>query len=160
MNSVSLAAVVGFAAVLGMGAASPDVAYPDGFRHWTHVKSATINPASPAFAHFGGIHHIYANAAAMKGYAAKTFPDGSVLVFDVHEWKDGGQSSEAGARRIVDVMVKDRKRFADTGGWGFTEFKGDIHAERSVGPNNPVAQCASCHTKHGRQDGVFSAFAE
>lgn len=50
------------------GGASP-VAYPDGYRHWTHVKSATVNPASPAYAHFGGMHHIYANKPAMRDSA-------------------------------------------------------------------------------------------
>ncbi len=137
-----------------------DVAYPDGYRHWTHVKSATIDPGSPAFAHFGGIHHIYANPQALRGYAAKTFPKGSVLVFDVLEWKVDQGSSVSGARRIVDVMEKDPTRFAATGGWGFTEFHADSHTERSIGADNPASACAQCHAAHGRQDGVFSAFVE
>lgn len=65
MNGFFLATA---AAAVAMAATSP-VAYPDGYRHWTHVKSATVNPASPAYAHFGGMHHIYANKPAMRDSA-------------------------------------------------------------------------------------------
>jgi hypothetical protein len=132
-----------------------DVAYPDGYRLWTHVKSASIDPPSPAFPHFGGIHHIYANPAAMTGYRTGKFPDGAVVVFDVLEWKAGSGATVSGARRILDVMARD-KRFAATG-WGFTEFAGDSHTERAIGPENPAAACAACHAK-APHDGVFSAF--
>lgn len=142
-------------AAASLAAAEPkDVPYPDGYRTWTHVKSASIDPGSPAFAHFGGIHHIYANKAAMTGYQAGKFPDGAMLVFDVREWKAGPGATTAGARRIIDVMERD-KRFA--GGWGFTEFKGDSHTERAIGPDNPAAACAACHAK-APHDGVFSQY--
>lgn len=155
MNGFLLAAA---AATAAMAVANP-VAYPDGYRHWTHVKSATVNPASPAYAHFGGMHHIYGNKAAMQGYAGKSFPDGSVIVFDVLEWKEGEQSSDTGGRRIRDVMVKDSRRYAATGGWGYTEFQGDSRTERNIGAGD-MAKCAGCHTKNGRQDSVFSAYRE
>ncbi len=148
--------------VLALGAASlaaaevKDVAYPDGYRFWTHVKSASIDPPSPAFAHFGGIHHIYANKAAMAGYQSGKFADGAVLVFDVLEWKASPGATTSGARRILDVMEHD-KRFATTGGWGFTEFRGDSHTERAIGADNPAAACAACHAK-APHDGVFSTF--
>jgi hypothetical protein len=155
MNGFLLATA---AAATAMAMATP-VAYPDGYRHWTHVKSATVNPASPAYAHFGGMHHIYANKAALAGYAARSFPDGSAIVFDVLEWKEAAQSSETGARRILDVMVKDSRRYAATGGWGYTEFQGDSRTERNVGPSD-MAKCAGCHQKNGRQDSVFSSYQE
>ena len=146
------------AAVAAMAMAAP-VAYPDGYRHWTHVKSATVNPASPAYAHFGGMHHIYGNKAAMAGFAGKSFPDGAVVVFDVLEWKEGAQHSDTGARRIVDVMVKDSRRYAATGGWGYTEFKGDSHTERTMDAEAMPA-CAGCHMKNGGKDSVFSVYAD
>jgi hypothetical protein len=146
-------------AASGLAAAEPqDVAYPNGYRLWTHVKSASIDPGSPAYAHFGGLHHIYANKAAMSGYQTGKFPEGSVVVFDVLEWKTGQGATVTGARRIVDVMARD-KRFAATGGWGFTEFMGDSHTERAIGPDNPASACAACHAK-APHDGVFSEFRE
>src|SRR5687768_674150 len=59
----------------------PAVPYPEGYREWVHVKSALIGPG-PAHAAFGGLHHVYANAAALAGYRAGRFPDGAVLVLD------------------------------------------------------------------------------
>ena len=44
------------------------------------------------------------------------------------------------------------------GGWGFTEFKGDSHTERAIGPDNPAAACAACHAR-AKRDGVYSEFA-
>jgi hypothetical protein len=156
MNGFLLAAAT--AAAVAMAAPQP-VAFPDGYRHWTHVKSATVNPASPAYAHFGGMHHVYGNKAAMQGYAGKSFPDGSVIVFDVLEWKETAQSSDTGARRIRDVMVKDSRRYAATGGWGYTEFQGDSRTERNIAAGD-MAKCSGCHTKNGRQDSVFSAYKD
>ena len=146
-------------AAAGIAAAEPnDVGYPQGYRLWAHVKTASIDPGSPAFPHFGGLHHIYANKAAMSGYVSGKFPAGSVLVFDVLEWKAGAGATQTGARRILDVMEKDPKRFAAAGGWGFTEFKGDSHTERSIGPDNPAPACAACHAT-AKRDGVFSDVA-
>jgi hypothetical protein len=155
MNGFLLAAA---AAAMAMAAANP-VAYPDGYRHWTHVKSATVNSASPAYAHFGGMHHVYGNKAAMAGFASKSFPDGAVVVFDVLEWKEGPQHSDTGARRIVDVMVKDSRRFAATGGWGYTEFKGDSHTERTMSAD-AMASCAGCHMKNAGKDSVFAVYKD
>jgi hypothetical protein len=59
------------------------VPYPDGYREWTHVKSMVIQKGHPLFDAFGGLHHIYANAAAADALrASKSFPDGAVFVFD------------------------------------------------------------------------------
>src|SRR5437870_10222129 len=62
-------------------AASPEkssVAYPTGFRKWPFVKSMVIySDKHPLFAQFGGLHHVYANAEAMRALVkGGTFPDG------------------------------------------------------------------------------------
>jgi hypothetical protein len=140
----------------------PAIAFPDGYRQWVHVKSGLIDdPAHPAYASFGGIHHIYANAAAMQGYrGASTFPDGSVLVYDLLELrKQADGTTDQGPRRHVDVMVKDAKRFAATGGWGYEEF---FPADPEAATLTPQAQagCAACHTANAPHDHVFSDFRE
>ena len=84
-------------------AASPEkssVAYPTGYRKWALVKSMVIySDKHPLFAEFGGLHHVYANAEAMRALVkGGTFPDGSVLVLDLHEAKDeNGAWSRAAA---------------------------------------------------------------
>jgi hypothetical protein len=95
-----------------------EVPYPEGFRNWKHVKTAIIGPQSPAFAHWGGFHHIYANDKAVEGYKSNHFPNGSILVFDVLEAIQKDSDFGEGKRRKIDVMVKDSVLFAGTGGWG------------------------------------------
>ncbi|MBS1830079.1 MAG: cytochrome P460 family protein, partial [Acidobacteria bacterium] len=73
-----VAAIVAGAAISADGAAVP---YPDGYRAWRHVKSMVIEPGHALHASFGGIHHLYANDKAMKGYESGHFPDGAVIVF-------------------------------------------------------------------------------
>jgi hypothetical protein len=62
-----------------------------------------------------------------------------------------------GARRRLDVMLKDSRRFAATGGWGFERFSGDSETERPL-TETQRAQCFSCHGKRNAQDFVFSKY--
>ena len=113
-------------AVLAMGALTAIVTlfaddkqavpYPDGFRSWTHVKSLVVGPDHATFAKRGGIHHYYANEAAVAGYRAGSFPDGSIVVDEAVFTKDGEGRAKGitfeGDRRFLDVMVKDSRRYA------------------------------------------------
>lgn len=137
-------------------AANPPVAYPTGYRNWTHVKSMIIEPGHGLYDAFGGIHHLYASPKAIKGYASGKFPEGSVIVFDLLEAKSADKTVQEGARKVVGVMVKD-KRFKDTGGWGFEGFKGDSKSDRAVGANAKTA-CFECHTAQKDKDFVFSSY--
>ena len=132
--------------------AAEDIAFPDGYRGWTHIRSAVVGPASAAFKRFGGMHSIYANSAAMLGYRSGRFPDGSVIVFDNHETLAAQAVEFPGKRRFVDVMVK-----AD-GSWRFGEFNGDSRTERNVTVTQGEAQCAACHAQ-APTDHVYSQYA-
>ena len=63
----------------------------------------------------------------------KPFPDGARMA-KIH-WtakKDESQPGEPivpGALHDVDFMVKDSKKFADSGGWGYAEFEYDPASE-------------------------------
>ncbi|MBL8323538.1 MAG: cytochrome P460 family protein [Rubrivivax sp.] len=136
----------------------PPVAYPQGWREWTHVKSMVIQPGHALFDAFGGIHHLYANKQALAGYrAGGKFADGSVIVFDLLEAKSADNTVQEGARKVLGVMVKDSRRYAATGGWGYEGFKGDSKTERAVGANAASA-CHACHQARKDNDHVFSAW--
>jgi hypothetical protein len=137
----------------------PSIAYPVGYRQWVHVRSALVGPHSPIYERYGGLHHIYANDKAMAGYRSGRFPDGSILVFDVLETRESAGTMTEGPRRFVDVMVKDAQRFAETGGWGFEEYKGDSRTERPLTPQTRAA-CYHCHATQKARDSVFSTFRE
>lgn len=136
------------------------VDYPEDYRYWTHVKSMILLENHPISETFGGLHHIYANEAAldamMKG---APYPDGAVLVFDLMETvtDEGETTTSEGPRIRKDVMQKNSKLWADTGGWGYETFKGPDN-NRII--TDPVASCHGCHASQEPTDFVFSTFRE
>ena len=160
MRQFFLAAVmlISASAILRATTEKP-VSFPANFRQWAHVKSVLVGPSSPFFGRVGGWHHIYANGPALEGYKTGKFPDGSVLVFDVLETKEVNGSTIEGPRRFVDVMEKDRQRFAATGGWGYEEFTGGDTNVRALNQQS-AEQCHACHKTASASDSVFSKLRE
>ncbi len=142
-------------AILPAQADESAVPYPDGYRDWHHVKSMVIEEGHPLFGAFGGIHHIYANPAALTGYQSGKFPDGSVIVFDLLEAQSGGNAVTEGSRKVVGVMHKDAKKYAATGGWGYEGFAGGDKSKRAVGAD-AATSCHACHQAQKASDYVFS----
>jgi hypothetical protein len=150
------------AAALGlMAAGEGPIAYPEGFRAWTHISSGVVGPKSPAAPKYEGVHHIYANAKAMEGYRTGKWPDGAVIVYD--QWTAvaaPADSTAQGERKFIDVMAKDSRRFAATGGWGYTEFLG-AERRRMTDIEANQAGCDTCHAKSAPGgDRVFSQYRD
>ena len=143
-------------AALALAALAADVAYPDGYRDWHHVKSMVIQPGHGLYEAFGGIHHLYANRKALEGYRTGKFPDGAVIVFDLLEAPAEAGAITEGRRKVVGVMARDARKFAATGGWGFEGFKGDSRTERAVGADAAKA-CFACHAPQKDRGYVFSS---
>jgi hypothetical protein len=100
----------------------------------------------------------------------KPFPDGAKMakIHWVAKTKESypAQPLVAGAFHDVDLMVKDSKRFADSGGWGYGAFEYEA-ASDSFRPANSSdqppqgndAKCgAACHTVVKGRDYVFTEF--
>jgi hypothetical protein len=144
-------------AAIAFAQTSTPVPYPEGYRHWTHVKSMVIEQGHPLFEAFGGIHHLYANDQAMRGYRSGMFPDGATIVFDLLEAKRNANAIVEGERKVVGVMRKDRRAYPQTGGWGFEGFKGNSKSERAVG-TKAVEACFGCHAAQKDKDYVFGVY--
>ena len=100
----------------------------------------------------------------------KPFPDG-VKMAKIH-WvakkKETypAQPLVAGTLHDVDLMVKDSKRFAESGGWGYGAFEYDTASDSfrpANGSDQPPqgndAKCgAACHTVVKSRDYVFTEF--
>jgi hypothetical protein len=155
-RNIACAALVILALAFSASARQDEsVPYPSGYRQWAHVKSTLVGPESKAFASNGGLHHFYANDKAMEGYRTGKFPDGSILIddlLDVQPGKSQGTTVE-GSRKRLAVMVKNEKRYASTGGWGFEIFKADTQAG-SLATEGRGA-CFECHQSAPR-DSVFT----
>jgi hypothetical protein len=119
---------------------------------------------------------ILGNPAMIDAYKAgipgngKPFPDGAKMA-KIH-WNAKknetapGQPLVAGTLHDVDFMVKDSKRFADGGGWGYAAFKYEASSDTfSPGiltdqpPQGNDAKCGvACHTIAAKQDHVFTEY--
>jgi Cytochrome P460 len=101
----------------------------------------------------------------------KPFPDGARMA-KIH-WSarksesEPGQPLVAGALHDVDFMLKDSKRFADSGGWGYGAFEyenasGSFRPATTADqpPQSNDAKCGyACHTIVTKQDYVFTQYA-
>lgn len=159
MSKQTLLAAALLAGTAAYAADPAPVPYPEGYRHWMHVKTMVIEPGHALYETFGGIHHLYANNKAEQGYKAGRFADGSVIVFDLLEARSADHTVQEGARKVVGVMHKDAKKYAATGGWGFEGFKGESKTERAVGSNAAKA-CFECHTAQKDKGFVFSTLRQ
>ena len=60
----------------------------------------------------------------------------------------------------IDFMVRDSKRFANTGNWGWAQFNYDS-ASDTFKPEGTGADCGySCHTIMKAKDFVFTAYGK
>jgi hypothetical protein len=58
----------------------------------------------------------------------------------------------------AEVSVKDTKRFAASGGWGYYDF-GHSEPKLASAPVRPKSECASCHIdQHAKRDLVWTQF--
>ena len=100
----------------------------------------------------------------------KPVPDGAKMV-KIH-WIATSKTSYpgpplvAGALHDIDVMVKDSKRFADSGGWGYGAFEFDNATDtfrpgdmKDTPPQANDAKCGfACHTIVKNRDYLFTEF--
>ncbi len=131
---------------------------PKDWRHFMHIKTMVIQPGNPLFEAHGGLHNVYGNGKAVGVLQAggTAYPDGAVLVLDLHEVIDADHALTAGARRQLAVMVKDSHRFAATGGWGYQAWaEGDEAKPQVTTPGEP---CAPCHSQAAATGSVFSSW--
>jgi hypothetical protein len=152
-------AIASMGAIAGDGgdkAASPiyGVTVPDGYRSWELIAPALEDDP------LNELRAVVGNSVAMDAYRAGKlpFPDGTVLV--KLAWKrvrspEFEPASIPGPATTVQVMVKDSRKYASTGGWGFGRF--------IDGKPVDLAQhetCFACHEARARgHDYVFTRYA-
>jgi hypothetical protein len=142
-------------------AASPiyGVTIPPGYRDWQLI-SLTHEEGS-----FNQLRAQLGNDIAIKAYreGKLPFPDGAMIVAlhwtRVPSDEDNKvfgrvQAFVAGSPVNMQVMVKDSRKYAATGGWGFADF-------RDGKPSDEVVHktCFSCHAPAKDRDFVFTRYA-
>lgn len=101
----------------------------------------------------------------------RPFPDGSKMAkvhWDTKKLETFAAATVPATQHDVDFMVKDSKRFADSGGWGYAVFERDKVSDTfspgtqaSNPPQGNDAKCGyACHTIVRGHDYVFTEFAK
>jgi len=132
---------------------------PPGYRDWRLVSVAHEE---------GNLHSLGAvlgNDIAIKAYRAGKlpFPEGTIIAAlhyshvpsEENDKVFGQQQSFVpGAQTNIQFMVKDWKKYAATGGWGFGFFKDGKPVEAAL-----MKSCFPCHNEIKARDLVFTRYA-
>jgi hypothetical protein len=138
------------------GAASPiyGVTIPEGYRKWQ-----VIAPAEEG-APLDELRVVLGNPAAVKAIENATlpYPDGATFVKLAYKRKQSPDFESAtvpGQPTTVQVMVKDSRRYASSGGWGYGRFINGQPAD--LGQHQT---CFACHAARVKdRDYVFTHWA-
>lgn len=160
MSSVGVVLVAaGLAAATGETAGKPaspiyGVTIPDGYRQWQLIAPSLED------APLDEIRAVLGNTTAIAAYRdnAQPFPDGTVLV--KLAWKRTRSTTfesatVPGAATTVQIMVKDSRKYASTGGWGFGRFVDGKPVDEAQ-----HRTCFTCHEARAKaHDYVFTHYA-
>jgi len=135
------------------------VTIPPGYRDWQLI-SVTHEEGD-----FNQLRAQLGNDIAMKAYREGTlpFPDGAIIV--ALHWKRVASDEDntvfgqvqafvAGPRVNMQIMVKDSKKYAATGGWGFGDFTEGKPADEAKHKT-----CFPCHEPAKAHDFVYTRYA-
>jgi Cytochrome P460 len=160
---MAVAAVVAYVAPASGQAGAPIFVdkIPDGYRDWKLIAVAHEE------GNLNSLGAILGNEVAIKAFRDKKlpFPDGAIIA--ALHWRHAPsvennevfgrvQSFVPGNATNVQFMVKDSKKYAGTGGWGFAHFN-----ERDGKPAEAafMKSCYACHQKAKDSDLVFTRYA-
>jgi hypothetical protein len=141
------------------------VKIPAGYRDWKLIAVDHLLVA-------GKVDQLRAqlgNDIAIKAFkeGKVPFPDGTIIAA-IHWTRvpsednnmvlagpfPGAQSFVVGSPVNVQFMVKDSKKYAATGGWGFADFKDGKPGDKALHET-----CFTCHTPAKDRDYVFTRYA-
>jgi hypothetical protein len=134
-------------------AAPTGVMVPKGYRNWQVVAPSQRDDKDE-------IRVILGNDIAMKAYRAKTlpFPDGAILAKLAWKREKSAEFPNTfvpGEPQRVEFMVKNAKKYAATGGWGFGRFVNGKPADEMQ-----HGTCWPCHEANVKgHDWVFTRYA-
>jgi hypothetical protein len=160
---VAVAGVVAFTAPASGeagGEADPvfGIKIPPGYRDWKLITVAHEE------GNLNDLRALLGNDIAIKAYreGKLPFPDGTIIARLAWSYVPSeennkvfgrAQSFVAGDATNVQFMVKDSKKYAATGGWGFAQFKDGKPADAAL-----LKTCFPCHEPIKTRDFVFTRY--
>ena len=135
------------------------VKIPPGYRDWRLISVAHEE------GNLNDLRAILGNDLAIKAYreGKLPFPDGTIIARLAWSYVPSeennkvfgrAQSFVAGSTTNVQFMVKDSRKYAATGGWGFAQFKNGKPDAAAA-----LQTCFPCHEPVKARDFVFTYYA-
>lgn len=131
---------------------------PAGYRDWKLVSVAHEEGS------LNDIRAILGNEIAIKAFreGAQPFPDGAIIARLAWSYESSSENNKvfgrdqsfvAGHPTNVQFMIKDSRKYAATGGWGFAQF--------SSGKPDPITvqACYTCHVPVKDRDFIFTRYS-
>jgi hypothetical protein len=136
-----------------------EIQLPPGYRDWRLISVAHEE------GNLNDLRAILGNDPAISAYrdGALPFPDGTIIARlawthtpseENNKVFGRDQSFIAGTATNIQLMVKDSKKYATTGGWGFAQFTNGKPAGEAT-----IKTCFDCHTPAKAHDYVFTRYA-
>jgi len=150
--------------------ADGDLILPKNFEKWVYLGSPlTPNALNGGKANFPEFHNVYMQPWAYEEYQkTNVFPEGTIMFKELQltipgQFPDGSRTEPSGRGYFpgklngADVTVKDSKRYADTGGWGYYNFH-HYEPKAPTAKLRPKTECAYCHLASAKKDEVWTQF--
>jgi hypothetical protein len=164
---IAVAGVVAFTAPASghaQGEAAPifGIKIPPGYRDWRLVSVAHEE------GDLNDIRAILGNDTAIKAYreGKLPFPDGTIIARIAWSYVPSEENNKVFGRPqsfvpgpapdwYLQFMVKDSKKYAATGGWGFAQFNKD---GKPTADETKLKTCFPCHEPVKARDFVFTRY--
>ena len=165
---VAVGAVAGVVAYMAPASGQADgeaapifvIKIPPGYRDWRLISVAHEE------GNLNDIRAILGNDVAIKAYreGKLPFPDGTIIARLAWSYVPSEENNKVFGRpqsfvagppkNGVQFMVKDSRKYATTGGWGFAQFNDGKPADEAVHKT-----CFPCHEPVKARDFVFTRYA-
>jgi Cytochrome P460 len=150
-----------FAPVRADGASEPvfDVKLPAGYRDWKLISVAHEE------GNLNDLRAVLGNDIAIRAYrnGKLPFPDGAIIARLAWKYVPSEENNKVFGREQsfvtgdatnVQFMVKDSRKYAATGGWGFAQFSDGRPVDAAV-----LGGCFACHVPVAARDYLFTKYA-
>src|SRR6202045_2743028 len=164
---VAVVALTGVVVYMAHASGHPDgeadpvfgITIPPGYRDWKLISVAHEE------GNLNDLRALLGNDVAIKAYreGKLPFPDGTIIARLAWSYIPSEENNKvfgrpqsfvAGPATNIQFMVKDSKKYASTGGWGFAQFNDGKPADEAL--HNT---CFACHVPVKTRDFVFTNYA-
>ena len=133
---------------------------PPGYRDWKLISVAREE------GELDDIRAVLGNRVAMRAYreGKLPFPNGTIIARLAWSYVPSDENNKAfgrvqshvagAAKNGVQFMIKDTKKYAATGGWGYGHFE-----DGKTGDETLLQSCFPCHQSIEARDYVFTHYA-